>query len=68
MKYWFKSENEWILIDDVRQGYKIIEETTCCNACHRFLSGYDGPRQALCIDCFEDNKDKSFRIRRTFSQ
>ena len=68
MKYWIKSNEEWILIDDQSIGYRIIEETTHCNACHKFLSGYNGPRQALCLNCFEDNQDKTFKIRRTFSQ
>ena len=68
MKYWIKPKDDWVLIEDTSIGYNVIEEMTNCNACHRYLSGYNGPRQALCTNCFDDNKDKNFRIRRIFSQ
>lgn len=68
--YYVKVDEDWHLISDTRHGYNVVEQFTHCQECHVFLSGYDGPRLALCSSCFNnmENRLKHYNVRKIFGQ
>lgn len=68
--FYVNVDGEWRLLSDSRPGYNVAEQFTHCQECHIFLSGYDGPRLALCSKCFDisENRNKQYTVRKIFGQ
>ncbi len=68
MKYYIKEQEQWNYYENHSSAFGIIEDSVHCAACHKWLCSFRKPTLALCVDCFESNKDLDFVIRQRFGQ